>query len=463
MTTVQRSQVDLLYLLCEISRFRHIFQFLNMFEVGRVDIAFNNHEIRTKYLEHIKNTFPDLIFSMDKYCIKNSSFIDWIISRDIFLQHICLQYFPIAPKRNNRNREDIIHNQNAFLKLGEFYVITNKSLLSLRYQGKYSSVLDFLFVSCQYLKYLDLSNCEDLFNSTITLWINTCKNLESISLRLDYNIQSHFFSEIANKCPKLESVSLYMQQRNHYDSIDDIIYFLESLSEIKCLVLPGGNLSSHAVQFIASRFFKLQILHIDGGEDIDSVNVVPFTGEDVELITKNCLNLQELSLTQKQNITDKSIFEIAKNCSGKLRKLCLDGCKKLTDASVIAVVDLCPNLQYLSLSNLPKLSNVSMKYISCCSNLESIILQKNPRITNRFVAAVGKKCTSLRYIDVNNCVQLTHKLMVHYLLRTNPEIEIYFLDKLHKYVDNEPLSEDQITFATDIEKIIEKINDDFGI
>ena len=428
-----------------------------MFEVENVDIAFNNHEIRTKYLEHIKNTFPDLIFSMDKYCIKSSSFIDWIISRDIFLQHICLQYFPISPKRNNRNRDDIIHNQNAFLKLSKFYMIKNKALLSLRFQGKYSPVFDSLFGSCQYLKYLDLSNCEDLFNSTIILLINTCKNLESISLRLGYNIQSQCFSEIANRCLKLESVSLHMK-RNHYQAIDNIIYFLESLSEIKCLVLPGGNLSSRAVQFIATRFLKLHILHIDGGEDKDRVNVVPFTGMDVELITKNCLNLQELSLTQQKNIVDKSIVEIAKNCCRKLRKLCLDGCKQLTDVSVIAIVDHCPNLQYLSLSNLPKLKNVSIVYISCCSNLESLILQRSPHMTDRHIAALGKRCTSLRYIDVNNCEHLTYKHMVHYLLRTRPGIEIYFLDELHKYVDYEPLSEDQITFATNVDHIYDAIN-----
>jgi len=127
----------------------------------------------------------------------------------------------------------------------------------------------------------------------------------------------------------------------------------------------------------------------------------------------------------------------------------------VTDDAVRDVVKYCPNLQYLSLSKLPKICNLSLLYIAdFCSNLESLVLQKNSHVSDHYVAYVGRLCRSLRYIDVNECPRLTNKPMVHYLLRTRPGIEIFFLNTLQKSVDYdwyEPLSEEHTNFETDID------------
>ena len=220
---------------------------------------------------------------------------------------------------------------------------------------------------------------------------------------------------------------------------------------MKCLILSSGGLTCQAFHFIGLRFSKLQILTLGYSSRFRS-ELDPF-----DLIAEKCVNLQELNLSG-HNITDKSIIKIAENCNFKLRKLCLDGCVELTNESIKAVAQYCRNLQHLSLSEL-SLDNLSilciarfclkLEYLNlACSWADHINNTANIRkITDPVVALLGKRCTSLRFLNVKYCDNLT-QLMVHYLLRTRPKIEIHF-----KIVDcqDSPLSEEQITFAKDID------------
>jgi hypothetical protein len=274
---------------------------------------------------------------------------------------------------------------------------------------------------------------------------------------MSYSLEPTSFSQIASRCPKLVSVNLI----STYELIDHIVDKLCGLSEMKCLSLPGDGLSSQAVKFVAENFLKLQTLHIRCTNIYEYSWIggrVKFCDEDIKLIAKNCVNLKEISLTNRHNITDNSIVYIAKVCNGKLTKLCLDGCKRVSDQSIMALACNCPNLQYLSLSNLPDLENISILCIAnYLSKLEYLYLCGNGNITNVFVAAVGKNCKLLQFIDVNHCTRLSGKFMVWYLLYIRSGLKIKFLDDIHKYGDydmKKPPTKDQIQFAEEVDKLV---------
>lgn len=134
-------------------------------------------------------------------------------------------------------------------------------------------------------------------------------------------------------------------------------------------------------------------------------------------------------------LTDNAICQgVAKYCHS-LQSLALNGCKKLTDRSITALLTFCPNIASLSLAHLPFITNevlqsmapqlkkLSILSLNGCSNvadssiraisehctsLQSLSLF-SLKITDEAVQCVAERCKDLVSLSISGCVKVTDK------------------------------------------------------
>ncbi|KAM4733676.1 uncharacterized protein fbxl9 isoform 2-T2 [Anableps anableps] len=94
----------------------------------------------------------------------------------------------------------------------------------------------------------------------------------------------------------------------------------------------------------------------------------------------------------------------------RLRELDLSACGKLTDSSVTQVVRF-PELQRLSLSMLPELSDASLASVGrSCRSLTSLALSHCPGVTDRGVAQAAPFLHRLQHLHLSCCNNITDSL-----------------------------------------------------
>lgn len=124
-------------------------------------------------------------------------------------------------------------------------------------------------------------------------------------------------------------------------------------------------------------------------------------------------NLKSFDLTEPTGIiTDEYVIPIIRNAGDKLEKLVLDGCVELTDETFNAIIENCPNLQYLSLALLDRISDecVAKGFKSWTKNhgLTSLILTRCVGIRDAGVQALlAHSGASLELLSLNSLDELT--------------------------------------------------------
>ncbi|KAJ7638990.1 hypothetical protein FB45DRAFT_827665 [Roridomyces roridus] len=112
------------------------------------------------------------------------------------------------------------------------------------------------------------------------------------------------------------------------------------------------------------------------------------TDRTVILLAESAMNLHGLDLSGCLEVTDVSVFEIAKSLS--LVSLQLNGLVGLTDPSITALVKSCSRLVELELTDLPLLSAISVRDIFFYSRkLRTLRLARCPLLTDKAFPAVA--------------------------------------------------------------------------
>jgi hypothetical protein len=474
MKTHHRLQIIFHDVLISIAVFHHIFQFLNYIDVGNIDNAFNNKEIRKLYLKHIKKSFPDLnylsigslsvgslydvnFFSMNKsYCIR-FSFIKWMISRGIYLQHVWLNCSntvafgkqKLGQKKKKKLLED---NKNTIVNFSKFYRNANEfgntgntqnTLISLLYQGSNESfkILIGSFRSFQNLKNIDFTLCSEINDTSLILLSENCPRLESIILPKTEKgmISTVSLSQIATKCPNIHSVSVCGTERcrNVIQSFKDCLSITSLVfDDIRHEYFYDGT---SLLQLLLSGFKKLQTLHLLGISFEYKQELLECRFDHfLELLVQNCQCLDDLSF-DNSNVTDQTVLIIAINCLN-LSKLSLDYCKRVTDESIILVIFRCRKLRYLSLSDVSDITDQTvMRIATYSSQLEYLSLRNNNKIGTEMymsIAILGKRCPSLTYLNLNgwccprrDIILMNLVYLSHYYPRIKVDIEDTELDR----------------------------------
>ncbi|XP_075870871.1 F-box and leucine-rich repeat protein 13 [Nelusetta ayraudi] len=125
-----------------------------------------------------------------------------------------------------------------------------------------------------------------------------------------------------------------------------------------------------------------------------------------------CKNLQELNLSQCDNVTDLMMQNIVDGCAGLLY-LNLS-CTLITDVTIRELSRSCINLQYLSLAYCYRVSEKGLTYLNTgkgCRNLIHLDLSGCNQITVSSFKCISDACRSLREIVINDMPTLSDECL----------------------------------------------------
>jgi hypothetical protein len=133
-------------------------------------------------------------------------------------------------------------------------------------------------------------------------------------------------------------------------------------------------------------------------------NCTRLTDASVFSMAMHMKSLRSIDLSFIANITDSAIVELCDSVGSQLEKLLLRKCENITDHSLFAIAR-CTNLRTLDLSHLGQgISDAGMLFIcrGCGPALRLLSISHNPRLTDDTFVAVGMYCRHLEQLCARN-------------------------------------------------------------
>ncbi|CAD7088771.1 unnamed protein product [Hermetia illucens] len=188
---------------------------------------------------------------------------------------------------------------------------------------------------------LNITECLQLDGAAFETLLETQTDLEEIGVSHCYpnaNI------DIVTRLPKLRHVFIkYLCQRNGIHKESDLINLLAKYhpDSIDTLVMTRPENLTKALRGGVLKFKNLRKVSFLADEDLDDA----FLSE----ISRNCTNLEEVDISESENVTNEGIIELVKNLQG-LRRLDLRRCDQFDQslyAKLIEVKTECNDFKHL--------------------------------------------------------------------------------------------------------------------
>lgn len=110
--------------------------------------------------------------------------------------------------------------------------------------------------------------------------------------------------------------------------------------------------------------------------------------------------LEQLYLNRAEHL-EHAMSSVAKSCPG-LRVLKINGCFKVTNASIAAIGRACPSLEELLLVDCVRVGDGAVKAVAAgCPRLKELRLVGCERVTSNSITAVAHKCPQLEILDLH--------------------------------------------------------------
>ncbi|KAM5565624.1 F-box/LRR-repeat protein 3-like [Rosa sericea] len=222
---------------------------------------------------------------------------------------------------------------------------------------------------------LTFETSEPVTDTDVEFLAQTCPQLETIDLTTSghkpFSLLGFGLVVVANRCPKLSKV-LLKRRRSITDPV--IVSLIKLAPNLAHLDLGGCyNISDRALKAIGC-----------------------------------CGSLSYLDL-ESCGFTDRGLGFLANgSCSKTLKTLILAWCKGITDVGVSSLQKM-QCLEHLNLSNSSrhKITDIGGVAISAIKTLKKLNLAALAKLSNRTVAALAQNCPNLEVLDISECRLLT--------------------------------------------------------
>lgn len=228
---------------------------------------------------------------------------------------------------------------------------------------------------CRALRSLHLTGCRFITDATLRALSENCNNLEELGLQGCSNITDSGLSVLVVGCKKLKYLDIN-----------------------KCSNIGDDGISSVSKACSSSlKTLKLLDCYKVGDESITS-------------LAEFCKYLETLIIGGCRDISEKSIMLLAAACSNSLKNLRMDWCLNISDSSLMCILQQCQKLEILDIGCCEEVTDAAFQSLGTEPyklHLKVLKVCNCPKIT---VAAVGNllnSCSSLEYLDVRSCPQVT--------------------------------------------------------
>ncbi|KAL7133253.1 hypothetical protein ABFS83_12G128400 [Erythranthe nasuta] len=240
-------------------------------------------------------------------------------------------------------------------------------------------------------------------NATLARSTNSLPALTTLSLKGAYRLSDAGLNTLVSAAPSLKSIDI---------------------SQCPMLTSDGICLLANSLQLV------LRELYIDNCHGIDAMSILP--------ALLKLENLEVLSLAGIQTVCDDFVSKFVSIHGCRMKELVLADCIELTDSSIKVIGDTCSKLRAIDLSNLCKLTDISIGHLAngCraiqmlkfCRNafsdeaiaayldvrgalLNDLSLNNVIQVSNHTALSLARNCRNLRSLDLSWCRNLTNEAL----------------------------------------------------
>ncbi|XP_044019431.1 SCF E3 ubiquitin ligase complex F-box protein GRR1-like [Aphidius gifuensis] len=307
------------------------------------------------------------------------------ISEKTTLNYLDLAYFRLTKKCTF----NIEHVFNQLVNLEHVSITIDKSNLNVP-----SSILN----TCKNIRHLYLPTLNIELRPEISIenrenWENL-KNLEHLTI--SWKITDEIAIKLVKYCKKLKHLDI---SKMNTDVIESALQKLTKLENLECLkVGPIHNFSGETIAAISNNCKKLKNLKMNGRYSMIWALEQPRPSSVLNYLLK-LQYLEQLSLpwTTINELDEKSIIAIVDTCKN-LMKLNLNFCRNITETTLIALT----NSESLKKLKVAYIDNVTDNFISKLKGLKYLDFRGCKNITDAGVIQLINNCPDLEYLNIYN-------------------------------------------------------------
>ncbi len=211
---------------------------------------------------------------------------------------------------------------------------------------------------------------------------------------------------VAQNCPYMLEIDLHNCRQVTNISITSLISRGRYLRELR---VGHCNLITDVAFLDLPKSLSFESLRI-----LDLTACFQLRDEAVEKIIETSPRLRNLVLAKCKEISDRSVQAITK-LGKNLHYIHLGHCAHITDTAVIQLVKLCNRIRYIDLACCHRLTDASVKQLATLPKLRRIGLVKCQSITDDSIQALAKQSTEprlkglslLERVHLSYCINLT--------------------------------------------------------
>ncbi|KAG8367173.1 hypothetical protein BUALT_Bualt16G0045100 [Buddleja alternifolia] len=247
---------------------------------------------------------------------------------------------------------------------------------------------------------ISLKGAYRLTDAGLHMLVSSATSLKSIDISQCPLLTSEGICSLTNS---LQSVlrELYLDNSHGIDAML-ILPALLKLENLEVLSLAG-------IQTVTDDFVS-EVVSVHGCrmKELILADCMELTDSSLEVIGHTCLGLRAIDLTNLCKLTDVSIGHLANGCHAiQMIRLCRN---VFSDEAVAAYLDVrgaC--LKDLSLNNIIQVSNhTALSLARNCKNLQNLDLSWCRNLTNEALGLIVDSCSSLQLVKLFGCTQVTN-------------------------------------------------------
>lgn len=251
---------------------------------------------------------------------------------------------------------------------------------------------------CPGLKQVHLRRCGQVSDAGVKAFFEAATMLESFQLEECNGITLNGVLSALIVCgPMFKSLSL-VKCLGIKDIITPGIGQIPSCASLRCLTVrncPG--FSDASLVMVGKICPMLESIELSGLGDVTDHGLLP-------LINTCAGHLVNVNLCKNANLTDMAVASLVKANGNTLKLLNLDGCKKVTDKTIMEIVERCVVLEELDLSR-SMVSDFGIALLASAKQLELQVLSLAgcQKLTGKSMLSLGKMGKSLEGLNLLSC------------------------------------------------------------
>nr|XP_043613134.1 EIN3-binding F-box protein 1 [Erigeron canadensis] len=256
--------------------------------------------------------------------------------------------------------------------------------------------LEAIGIGCPNLKQFSLRKCAILSDKGLVSFAKSALSLESLLLEECHRVtQCGVYSMLVNCVSNLKSLTL-----ENCLGIKDLAFGISSFRSNSVRSLSVRNCSgfgNSSLMLIGQLCPELQHLELIGLHGITDNEFTP--------LIEGCeAGLVKVNLRGCVNLTDKVVCEMSKAHGGTLEVLNLDGCRFVTDASMVAIASNCLLLSELDVSEC-SITDSGISVLACAVqlNLQILSISSCRLVSDKSLPFLGKLGESLTGLNIQGC------------------------------------------------------------